>query len=382
MRCSRVHFFGFLVGIAVFAMMCLPLRVLAAPEKPAGQPPQAKTTVLVIGENGNGQLGLPGQLSPSTFTAATAFGTDVVAITGTEGRFTLARKADGSVWACGENTFKQIGEGEGIQNVPVKIAGLSDIIAVGGGGTHGLALKADGTVWCWGGASSWYLFGDSTTGKVSTAQQINGLTEITAIAAGNCHNLALRKDGTVWAWGLWGGGISADWKAMHQLKGLPAIKMIAAGTHSMALGKDGTVWTWGANNRGQLGDGTTTSRNDPTQVPGLTGVIGISAGLDSSFAIKADGTVWAWGGNGNHQLGDGTTENRLTPVQVPGLKNVKEISVSYYGGIALTATGEVWMWGAHQSIPSYPTPKQIPGLKNIIGVSDGMSYALALQRNK
>jgi alpha-tubulin suppressor-like RCC1 family protein len=275
----------------VSAMMCVPM---AAPAQyaPAVPPEQSAHTVLVIGDNEDGQLGISNLLSTPTFTPAPAFGSDVVAITGTDGHFSVALKADETVWACGRNTFKQIGNGGATQRVPVKIAGLSDIIAIDGGISHGLALKADGTVWSWGGANGWKLFGDSTTALVATPCLITGLTDITAIAAGICHSLALRKDGTVWIWGAWEESLPFYWDTIHQMENIPAIKMIAAGTHSMALAGDGTVWTWGHNDCGQLGDGTRKDRM-PAQVPGLAGVVSIAAGYCSSFAIKNDGTVWA-----------------------------------------------------------------------------------------
>ncbi len=377
--------FEFLTAIALSVVLCVPLAVLAqnAPVAPSAQPQHAGNAVWAIGDNENGQLGIPDLPYASTFTPAPAFGADVVAIKCTEGHFSLVLKADGSVWACGDNSSKQIGAGDATQEVPVKIAGLSDIIAINGGESHGIALKADGTVWSWGGAEGWNLFGDDKTAEVPTARQIKGLTNITAITAGACHSLALSKDGKVWAWGTWGELVPHSWEVMHQMKSLPPIKMIAAGgQYSMALAQDGTVWAWGLNDCGQLGDGTTKTRNNSAQVPGLTGVVSIAAGLNSSFAIKDDGTVWAWGGNGSNQLGDGTTTNRLTPVQMPELKNVIAVSASFYGGIALTTTGEVWLWGNHKSSPRYTKPTSIPILKNIISVSDGIDFALALQSNK
>ncbi len=95
---------------------------------------------------------------------------------------------------------------------------------------------------------------------------------------------------------------------------------IAAGdTHTVALKTDGTVWAWGNNSNGQLGDGTTTQRTKPVEVSGLSTVIAIAAGDTHTVALKTDGTVWAWGNNSNGQLGDGTTTQSTTPVQVQSL---------------------------------------------------------------
>lgn len=69
----------------------------------------------------------------------------------------------------------------------------------------------------------------------------------------------------------------------------------------------------GRYSRGEL---TTLFGHTPGQVPGLTGVVAVAAGMGHFVALKADGTVWAWGSNYRGQLGDGTTQDRLAPVRV------------------------------------------------------------------
>ena len=92
----------------------------------------------------------------------------------------------------------------------------------------------------------------------------------------------------------------------------------------------GGAWAWGQNVYGQLGDGTTTQRNAPVRVGGLSsGVQDIAGGYYHSLALKTDvtgeSTVWAWGNNAYGQLGDGTTTQRNTPVQVRGISGVQDI---------------------------------------------------------
>ena len=93
-----------------------------------------------------------------------------------------------------------------------------------------------------------------------------------------------------------------------QVSGLSGVIAIAAGEyHSLALKSNGTVWAWGRNNYGQLGIGTISDKKTPAQVSGLGSVIAIAAGTFHSIAIKSDGTVWSWGINEDGQLGDNTT---------------------------------------------------------------------------
>ena len=96
------------------------------------------------------------------------------------------------------------------------------------------------------------------------------------------------------------------------------VAQIAIGNdHTCARLTDGTVLCWGLNGNGQLGDGTTTYRETPDAVPGLTSVAEIATGGSHTCARRTDGTVLCWGGNSYGQIGDGTTTHRQTPTAVP-----------------------------------------------------------------
>ncbi|MBI4568259.1 MAG: hypothetical protein HY719_07665, partial [Planctomycetes bacterium] len=111
--------------------------------------------------------------------------------------------------------------------------------------------------------------------------------------------------------------------------GRTGVAAIAAGAiHTVALKADGTVWAWGSNGNGQLGDGTTTNQSSPGAVPGLSGVAAIAAGANHTVALKSDGTVWTWGINGSGQLGDGINVNRSSPALVPGLTDVAAVAAN------------------------------------------------------
>jgi uncharacterized protein (TIGR03437 family) len=193
----------------------------------------------------------------------------------------LALKSDGTVWAWGGNRCGQLGDGTTLRrSTPVQVSGLIGVVAIAAGGTsrypasHSLALKSDGTVWEWG-------CGGAVAS--STPVQVSGLTAVAGIAAGAEHSLALKNDGTIWAWGsncygqLGDGTGTCDWPPIVttpvEVSGLTGVVAVAAGGwHSLAVKEDGTVWAWGWNEYGQLGDGTTTNRLAAVRVSGLPAV--------------------------------------------------------------------------------------------------------------
>jgi hypothetical protein len=105
----------------------------------------------------------------------------------------------------------------------------------------------------------------------------------------------------------------------------------------LALKSDGTVWAWGYNLRGQLGDGTTTTRTIPVQAADLSGVTSIATGASHVLAFKNDGSIWGWGLNSAYQLAT-LTGNQSVPAEVfAGDPSLAPVSVAFaessYSGI-------------------------------------------------
>ena len=194
--------------------------------------------------------------------------------------------------AWGYNYFGQLGDGSYGHNrtTPVEVSNLggAELKAIAAGSSHSLALKADGTVLAWGDNTSGQL-GDGTNDKSTIPVQVEDPNDLSGFLSG--------------------------------------VNAIAVGwSHSLALKDDGTVWAWGENRSGQLGNGSTTNSNTPVQVSDLDGVKAVAAGWGHSLALKDDGTVWAWGDNQLGQLSDGTNANSSTPVQVSNLDGVQAIA--------------------------------------------------------
>ncbi|MFC1742761.1 RCC1 domain-containing protein [Candidatus Riflebacteria bacterium] len=341
----------------------------------------------------------------------------------------LLLKKDKTVWAWGYNGNYQLGIGNNSsQDNPVQVGvvppststsssststttgsgPLTDCIAVAGGGDHSLAIKSDGTMLAWGSNNDGQCgLGDDSDSNVYFPTQVLNLTDVIAIAAGYYHSLAVKSDGTAWAWGshdsgqLGIGGDADSYQytpvqvgvapptsssssttssssstttgapppAPNSILPISGVIAVAAGyEHSLALRSDGTVWAWGYDSSGQLGDGndgnseeyfpvqvgvldstTTSSSSSSTtasSVP-LTDVTAIAAGEGHSLALKSDGTVWAWGDNGYGQIGQGgeSSSKYYVPVQVAGLSDVVAIAAGYYSSFALKSDGTAWGWG-------------------------------------
>ena len=286
------------------------------------------------------------------------------------------------------------------RNVPAQVRGLAGVVTMAGGWGHSLAVENDGSVWAWGWDASGQL-GDAgsdvgtvnrlTPGRVG----VSSLAEVTAVATGCDHSLALTKsDGdAVWAWGKnkfgqLGNGTKVEHRIPIQVPGLVGFGTIACGAwHSMAL-TGGSVWTWGRNDAGQLGDGSTVDRPTPAAVRDIAGVVAIAGGYEHSLALQGDGSVWAWGGNSNGQLGDGTTTNRRTPVRVRGLSNVAMVVAGNHHSVALKRDGSVWAWGSNSkgelgdgTTTDRPTPVMVKLLSNAVAIAAGAQHSYALKRN-
>ncbi|MDI3329100.1 MAG: RCC1 repeat- and reductase domain-containing protein, partial [Alicyclobacillaceae bacterium] len=185
---------------------------------------------------------------------------------------------------------------------------------------HSLALKSDGTVWAWG-LNVVSQLGDGTEKKRLIPVQVKNLIDVVAIAAGGYHSLALKSDGTVWGWGRNDVGQLGSRSTLYlrmeeerftpvQVQDLTGVVAVSSGDcDSLAIKSDGTAWVWGNNKYGQLGKWKGWRSFTPIQVKDLSGVETVSAVKEHSFVPKSDGTVWAWGKNDYGQLGDGTPEN-------------------------------------------------------------------------
>jgi alpha-tubulin suppressor-like RCC1 family protein len=220
------------------------------------------------------------------------------------------------------------------------------MVAITATSTSSLALRYDGTLWAWGDDH----FGQLTYNSPGTNSNLPirlPLNDVTAIAGAVVNFVALTNSGAVYTWGgnqLGSLGqpltvVSSSFPAM--VAGLKPAVAIAAGFGTVyALQNDGTVAAWGEGDYGELGIGTAgvqaVGSPTPVTVTGLAGIVSIGAGANVGYAIKADGTVYSWGLNNYGVLGDGNYRSTNLPVVSPNLQGTCFIT----GGVnAIHAVG-------------------------------------------
>ena len=325
---------------------------------------KADGTLWAWGLNDSGQLGVsPEKMERSNIPIQVGSANDWKAAAA-GGYHTVALKEDGTLWAWGWNDYGQLGfansEENGCTNIeeylcctaPVQIGTDTDWKSVAAGYEHTVALKTDGSLWAWG---------DNYYSQIGTVDEVNGCDTYfdddsksnrwfcptpvrigldnnwKEVSAGYAHNMALKTDGSLWAWG-WNylGRLGVDPEKEEQNCGYGEIydvmysycynpvqvgldkdwKTVAAagGSHTTALKTNGSLWVWGDNRYGQLGismNHDICNDNDPeqyfcsapVQVGTDTNWASVAVGDAHTVALKTDGSLWAWGSNDYYQLG-------------------------------------------------------------------------------
>lgn len=352
--------------------------------------PTGGTQVWNWGDNYYGQLG-NGNNNDSNVPLQVTAVSSICEVSG--GQFhSLALESDGTVRSWGWGTSGQLGNGAwASSNVPVDVSNLTDVTAISAGGSHSLALRSDGTVWGWGDNTYGQLGIGVFSTKSNIPVQVLNLTGVVAIDAGDSCSMALKSDGTVWAWGYnyygnLGDGTKVNKNLPTQVVDLSGAVAISAGKgHSLALLQDLTARAWGYNSQGALGDETWTQSLVPVQVSGFSGGVSVSAGGWHSLGLKGDGAVEAWGDDYYGELGDCGNTDMNYPVSVLSLTNVSAISAGDLHSLALKDDGTLWSWGYNfdgqlglGNNTDTNMRSQVPGLANVLGISAGRSHSMAL----
>ncbi len=214
-------------------------------------------------------------------------------------------REDGGLWAWGDNHDGRLGDG-GTRSRSALVKLGDGFATVSNGNTQAFGIKTDGSLWAWGLND----FGQLGLGDVVNRNRPTRVGDgYKAVAAGAEHTLALKTDGSLWAWGRnrygqLGNGLFEQ-RFGTQANPLPTkmgdgyTAILAGAHHSLALRADGSLWAWGWNDYGQVGDGSLESRATPTRV--ATDIARLLSASISSLALGQDGKTYAWGYNGERR---------------------------------------------------------------------------------
>lgn len=228
---------------------------------------------------------------------------------------TYVLRESGALFGFGENALGQLGVGFESGNAkhvpleyPARIANsIVSVIPQAEGSEihmHTMAIKKDRSLWMWGrdiifepySAAVQYAPGNSSFSN----RPVKVMDDVAFGAMGVNHSLAVKQDGSLWAWGYndagqAGVGHSGSVKTPQRIME-HVVSVAASNRHSLAVRADGSLWAWGDNEVGQLGTGDTKSRTSPIKIMEEASCVFVASTLNA--AVKWDGSVWIWGNAG------------------------------------------------------------------------------------
>ena len=313
------------------------------------------------GSNIQGQLGINPQSVASPTVVPIPGAVDIVRVAVTSGGCSFAIRASGQLLAWGNNVFGQLGIGAGtnVTSVPTVVSLPSAVISVAGGVYSSVALCADGTVWTWGDNRNGGL-GDNSpttlTRYVPAQISTNLLSNIRTIVAGDLGNYALNANGRIFSWGQdYQGSLGIGMvpnangtQLTPALLNITDVRQVdTANTSAVALRSDGTVWAWGSNGASQLGTGNNNYTSVPAQVGAgtLNDARWVAVNIESGIATRANGSTYVWGFNTGGSLANPNPATATTPIAGPTFTPGVQIIGHHFHFMSLETTGTVKTWG-------------------------------------
>ena len=311
--------------------------------------------------------------------------------------YTFAINTDSELWSVGNNDFGYLGNNDRVyRSSPVQVPGTTWTTLASNYNAIG-CVRSDNTLWMWGNNGSGNLGLNETPGlKRSSPTQLPGTnwsTNEDHFSGAYYHMLAIKTDGTAWAWG--GGQYGqlgqnqtnpgAARSSPIQIPGSTWSGIAGCFNCSFGIKTDGTLWSWGANGQGQLGQNDKTNRSSPVQIPG-TNWSKVRTNIHAAYALKTDGTLWGWGSNSYGILGQNEVNVRYSsPVQIPGT-TWNNVDGTGNTTMATKTDGTLWMWGTNEAgqhgqndrggydglwgpLLARSSPVQVPGYWSMSGVS-------------
>jgi hypothetical protein len=290
-------------------------------------------------------------------------------------------KSDGTLWTWGEDSRGQLGDGvrdDAFRSTPGRVGTRSDWAAVALGDAHTLALKTNGTLWAWGSNLDGQL-GDGTYTSRSSPVQIGAGRSWRFVDASFGRSAAIATDGTLWHWGgtpqpQFPGDPDLGDRSTPEPLGVEThwASVSLGGGHVLAVTTDGSLWAMGRNDYGELGNGTQHPHGATFLVPGGPWSA-VSAGFGKSFGLKRDGTLWAWGLNFHLELGAGVEPYQTVPAQIAPGSTWRSVSDGENNTVGVRSDGTLWVWGEDRP------PARVGTSGGWVAASSGLSQILGLR---
>jgi RNA polymerase sigma factor (sigma-70 family) len=215
--------------------------------------------------------------------------------------------------------------------------------------SHGLVLASDGSLWSWGvDRDRFPVLGlnDTQIKNTVSLRRVGTDADWVNIAVGDSHCLAIKSDGTLWAWGgnfyyqLGDGTKKTRFVPSPSVPGNSWKQAVAGVAQSLALKKDGTVWAWGDNWAGGLGIGNIRTCTNAMQVGTSTNWTRIWSGGLQTVGLQTDGTLWFWG-----TFAGNDSKKSLVPMRISEDTNWTDVCFGYFTVLAVRGDGTLWSWG-------------------------------------
>jgi len=273
-----------------------------------------------------------------------------------------------------------------LEETPPLQIGFVELASGTGNSNSSFGIDGNGNLYIWGSNPSFGM-GDSV---IPTRR----MTNMSKVAIGNIHALALSTQGELWTWGLNNEGQLGDGtmdNRIYPVQIMPNLRfeqIVAGSNSSFAIDTGGTLWSWGSNFNGILGIGVTGgTRTEPVQVRPDIRFVQISAGLNHTMALDDTGVVWAWGSNGNGQIGAGVNVNGV-PTRIRSDLTFTQISAGNSFSMAINSNNRLWTWGTNSSGQlgdgtglQQNFPVQIRPDLTFSQISGGTNHAMAIDTN-
>lgn len=324
--------------------------------------------------------------------------------------------SDGRFYDFGYGFLGALGQGNTTNKLTSTQVGTLTTWASSSGGYDYLhAIKVDGTLWSCGNGFKGET-GQGNENVLTTLTQVGTATNWSKVSAGvkGWHTLAVKTDGTLWAWGENdGGGYGIDYDASttsirtivyydypngiiqdytevrsyydddynHTVYPDPFPFDYATKTYTVNI-----VYGYDKVGAGALGDGTSTNRLTPVKIGTDTTWSQVSAGSVFSLALKTNGTMWSWGSGLYGELGLGNTNNYQSPQQIGSGTTWTQVSAGVDHSAAIKSDGTIWTWGrnnygqlGHGDTTQRNSPTQIGSGTTWSKVSCGLDFTLAVK---